>query len=234
MANIKYYNNLDLRNVVRPVNVPDPVSDGDGANKQYVDNSILALILNQDKKDACRVVSTTNITFTGSSPNVVDGVTLLVGNRVALVGQTASAENGIYVVQTLGTGANGTWIRSTDSNSNSKVTQGMTFDVSEGTVNNGSTWLLITVDPIILNTTSLSFIKTNVGTVRKYTTTITSGSSSYTVTHNLGTNFTTESIKESVSGSSPEGVNITRSSANVIVFDFGEATTVNHDITITG
>lgn len=234
MSDRKQYNNLDFRNVVTGKNVPNPTNNTDIANKQYVDNTILALLIEQDKKSAVKVVSTTNITFTGSAPDTVDGVTLAVGNRVALVGQTSSAQNGIYTVQTLGTGSNGTWIRATDADSSAEVTQGMTFDVAEGTVGAGTTWLLVTPDPIVLNTTALSFIKTNVGTVRKYTAVLTAGSSSYTVTHSLGTNFTTHSLKETISGLEPEGIIATRSSNNVIVFDFGEVTAVDHDITIMG
>lgn len=233
MADRKQYNNLDFRGVVTGKNVPTPTTDDQIANKGYVDNKIVSLIIEQDKKNAVRVVSTSNIN-TSSAPNVVDGVTLVAGDRVALVGQTVSAQNGIYVVQTLGTGSNGVWIRSTDADSSSEVTSGMTFDVSEGTANAGTTWLLVTTDPIVLNTTSLTFIKTNVGTVRKYTTTLTSGSSSYTVTHNLNTNFVTYSICETVSGLYPEGVVVTRSSTNALVFDFGESTAVDHDITING
>lgn len=233
MADRKQYNNLDFRNVVTGKNVPIPTTGDQIANKDYVDNKIISLIIEQDKKNAVRVASTSNID-TSSAPNVVDGVTLVAGDRVALVGQTIPSQNGIYTVQTLGTGSNGVWIRSTDADSNSEVTSGMTFDVSEGTANGGSTWLLTTTDPITLNTTNLTFVRTNVGTVRKYTTTLTSGSSSYTVTHNLNTNFVNYSICETVSGLYPEGVVVTRSSTNALVFDFGENTSVNHDITIHG
>jgi len=181
MADVKRYNNIDFQNNFTGKNVPNPTNNQDIANKQYVDNNILALVVAQDKKNAVRVVSTTNITFTGSAPDSVDGISLAVGDRIGLVGQTNASQNGIYVVQTLGTGSNGTWIRSTDVDASNEVTQGMTFDVSEGNTYVGTTWLLVTVDPIVLNTTNLTFIQSNVGTVRKYTTTLASCSSSYTV-----------------------------------------------------
>lgn len=232
MANKSRYNNIDFRNLVTGVNVPNPTNNQDIANKQYVDNSIVSLIVAQDKKEAVRVLINTNITYTGSAPDTVDGIALAVGDRLALVGQTTAAQNGIYVVQTLGTGVNGTWIRATDADATAEVTQGMTFDVSQGTVFGGTTWLLVTPDPIVLNTTSLSFIQTNVGTVRKYTTTLTAGSSSYTVTHNLNSNFCTHLIRENVTGVEVEGVITTRSSANAIVFNFGETTIVDFDVVI--
>lgn len=232
MSNKARFNNIDFRGLVTGVNVPDPINNTDIANKQYVDNSIVSLIVAQDKKNAVRVLINSNVTFTGSAPDNADGVTLVVGDRVALTGQTTPAQNGIYTVQTLGTGVDGTWIRATDADSSAEVTQGMTFDVSQGAIYGGTTWLLVTPDPIVLNTTSLSFIKTNVGTVRKYTTTLTAGSSSYTVTHNLNSNFTNHSIRENVSGIEVEGVITTRSSSNVLVFNFGEVTAVDFDISI--
>lgn len=49
----------------------------------------------------CRAVEITNIPDFNNAPATVDGVTLGVGDRVIVLGQTSTVENGIYVVQSL-------------------------------------------------------------------------------------------------------------------------------------
>lgn len=88
----------------------DPAAAMQPATKQYVDNVVQGL----DPKASVRVVSYTNVTLAGGAPNSVDGIPLAANDRVLVTGQTAQAENGIYVVSTLGTGVNGTWTRATD------------------------------------------------------------------------------------------------------------------------
>ena len=89
----------------------DPVSATDGATKQYVDNLSQGL----DAKLSAKAATTANIaTLAGGAPNTLDGVTLAANDRVLVKDQTTPAQNGIYTVTTLGTGANGTWARATD------------------------------------------------------------------------------------------------------------------------
>ncbi len=78
-----------------------------------------------DFKQAVRVVTTANVTLSGSAPNIVDGATLIANDRVLVAGQTTGSENGIYVVTTPGTGSNGTWTRSTDANATGEIEAGM-------------------------------------------------------------------------------------------------------------
>jgi hypothetical protein len=75
-----------------------------------------------DYKQAVRVVTVTNVTLSGGAPTPVDGVSLSVGDRVLVTGQSTGSQNGIYQVQTVGTGSNGTWIRSTDTNATGELT----------------------------------------------------------------------------------------------------------------
>jgi hypothetical protein len=233
MADIEHYNNIDFRNVVTGKNVPTPVNAGDIAPKSYVDSSILALILAIDKKDAVVALATSNIN-NSSAPNTLDGVTLQVGDRIGEVGQTTGSQNGIWVVQTLGTGSNGVWVRASDADTSAKVTQGLSFDVASGT-KAGTTWLLNTPNPIVLNTTTLTFIQTNTGTVRKYTATLTAGASSYLVTHNLGTEFIKHSLKNTSTNKFVEGVICsTAGSTTTATIDFGEVTSVNFELNIQG
>ena len=116
-----------------------------------------AQIFNLDYKQSTRVVTTTNITLSGGAPNLVDGVTLSLGDRVLVTGQSTASQNGLYLVTTLGSGANGTWARTSDGNENGEIEAGMIVMVTEGTVYADTQWKLITDDPIIIGTTALSF-----------------------------------------------------------------------------
>lgn len=112
-----------------------------------------------DYKQTVRIVTTTNITLSGGAPSTYNGVTLIAGDRILVNAQSTGSQNGIYIVQTLGTGANGTWVRSSDANQSAYVTAGMRTFVGEGTYA-GTEYRLVTPDPITLGTTSLSFQST--------------------------------------------------------------------------
>lgn len=114
-------------------------------------------ISNIDYKQSCRVLTASDITLSGGAPNSVDNVDLSAGNRILVIGQTNKAQNGIYVVETLGTGSNGTWVRSTDGNEDGEIEAGMIVMVTEGTVYKDTQWKLITNDPIVIGTSELIF-----------------------------------------------------------------------------
>jgi len=113
-------------------------------------------IVDTDYKASCRIVTTTNITLSGGAPSTYDSVTLASGDRVLVNAQSTGSQNGIYIVQTLGTGSNGTWIRATDASASAYVTAGMRTFVAEGTYA-GTEYRLVTPDPITLGSTSISF-----------------------------------------------------------------------------
>jgi hypothetical protein len=140
-------------------NLADPVNDTDSANKRYVDAARSGL----DVKQSVHAASTANVTVTynatgGTStrgqitaaPNTLDGVTLVVADRLLLKNQSTGAQNGIWVISTLGTGANGVWDRATDFDADAEVTPGAFTFVEEGTVNSDSGWVLATNAPIII------------------------------------------------------------------------------------
>ena len=116
-----------------------------------------AQIFNLDYKQATRVVTATNITLSGGAPSSVDGVSLSTGDRVLVTGQTTGTQNGLYYVTTLGSGSNGTWARTSDGNENGEIEAGMIVMVTEGVIYADTQWKLITDDPIIINTTALTF-----------------------------------------------------------------------------
>lgn len=138
-------------------NVGGPVNDTDVANKAYVDGVSAGL----DIKQSVRLASIGNISATynntgGTSgrgqftaaPNSVDGVSVAQGDRILVKNQSVGAENGIWVVTTVGTGATGVWDRATDFDSNGEVNAGAYVWVEEGGTNQDSAWVLTTNNPI--------------------------------------------------------------------------------------
>ena len=119
-------------------------------------------IVDSDYKASCRVVTTTNITLSGGAPSSYDGINLVLNDRILVAGQSTGSQNGIYIVQTVGTGSDGTWIRSFDANASDRVTAGMTTAIEEGTYV-GKTWRLTTGNPIVLGSTSLVFADSSGG-----------------------------------------------------------------------
>lgn len=130
-------------------NAANPTLAQDLATKQYVDMVATGLTL----KASVRVASTGNLTLFGQP--TIDGVLVATGDRVLVKDQTSASENGIYIV---GPGF-GLWARSTDADNTpgSEVNHGMFTFVREGSVNGGLGFVLITNDPIVLDTTPLTF-----------------------------------------------------------------------------
>lgn len=114
-------------------------------------------ISNIDYKQSCRVLTDSDVTLTGSAPATVDGVSLGANDRVLVTGQTNSVQNGLYRVNVVGAGSNGTWVRSMDGDQQGEITAGMIVMVTEGTEYRDTQWKLITNDPIVLDESELVF-----------------------------------------------------------------------------
>ena len=103
-------------------------------------------------KKSVRALATSNITL--ANLQTIDGVSLLADERVGVIGQTDASENGIYDVKD-----SAPWVRSTDCDGtpDGEVTSGICFSVREGTLYSGWGCILITPDPIVIDTTDLEF-----------------------------------------------------------------------------
>lgn len=161
--------NLDFANY-KGTNLLDPTNPQDAATKAYVDANSAGL----DVKLSARAATTGVESYTISSGAVtqitglvIDGVTLTTGNRLLIKNapattgtgnttNTNNAPNGIYEV-TGTAGSNLQVARAADANANAEVHAGMFLFVTEGTDNGDAGFVLVTNDPITLNTTTLQF-----------------------------------------------------------------------------
>jgi len=119
--------------------------------------------------DSWTYSGTPNFTLQASTDsvlnNVFDGVTVVagvwpLGDRVLVTmrnGPAPDTDNGIYVVTTLGNGAGAklTLTRADDFNTSAKITAGAFTFVTEGTATADKGFVLVTNDPITLDTTPL-------------------------------------------------------------------------------
>ena len=105
-----------------------------------------------------------------------DGITYVEGNRVLLAGQTTAAQNGVYVVGTVATGA-APLTRAPDMPSGARLPNGLVVEVSEGTFYAGSTWkaLSTTTGGFVVGTNDPTFYP------KHYRQTVTLSAGVYTV-----------------------------------------------------
>jgi len=132
-------------NSTRITDLADPTGPQDAATKAYVDAARSGL----DVKQSVRAATTANITL--SNTQTIDGVALVVGDRVLVKDQEVAAENGVYVV------ANGAWSRATDFDEPAEVTAGVFFFIEEGTAYADSGWVLTSNNPLVVGTDPLEF-----------------------------------------------------------------------------
>lgn len=116
-------------NSQRLTNVAYPLDPSDATNKTYVDNMAAGL----DTKQSVKVATTSNITLSGSQ--TIDDVNVVGSDRVLVKNQTNASENGIYVVNQVGS-----WTRSSDTQSWEKLPGAFTF-VEIGTANADTGWV---------------------------------------------------------------------------------------------
>lgn len=128
------------------------------AAKDYVTVEYVTNVINgkQDPKEAVDVLAVANVPLTGATPLVIDGRIILDGDEPGLIGQTDGTENGPYVAAIAG-GAY-TLTRRADFDEDAEVSKGAYFPVVGGTDYAGYQVILTTENPIVIGTTSLTFV----------------------------------------------------------------------------
>lgn len=135
-------------NSQRITSLGSPVSATDAATKAYVDSTAQGL----DIKESVRVASSANVTIATPGASI-DGVSMVAGDRVLLMGQNTGSQNGIYTWN----GASAAMTRTADADSSAEVNPGMFTFVEEGATNADKGFVLTTNSPITLDTTALTF-----------------------------------------------------------------------------
>ena len=155
----------------------DPTDALGAATKQYVDTLAASGV---HYHDPVRVSIATNLpstydngssgvgaTLTNSSTQaaiVIDGVSLVLNDRVLIKGQTNARHNGVYKVTTVGNGSTN-WVitRTTDTDSygasdKDALGEGDAFFVSSGAVNGGALDVMNVSGAITFGTTEITFV----------------------------------------------------------------------------
>lgn len=153
-------------NSFKITNLATPTADLDAVNKAYVDSVASGL----DPKESCRVATTAALpgatytvagpdTLTGITLTTLDGIALVVGNRVLVKDQADAKQNGIYTVTALpgGTTTNLTRASDQDGTPAGEVSAGNYTFVEQGTVNQNSGWVLQGNGILTLNTDNLDW-----------------------------------------------------------------------------
>jgi hypothetical protein len=172
-----------------------------------------------DYKQAVRVLETSNVTLGAGAPSVVDGVNLVAGDRILVVGQSIASQNGLYDVYTVGSGSDGTWIRTSDANETGEINAGMIVMITEGNTWADTSWKLVTNDPIIVGSTSLTFLQ-NTG-------------NSFSIINVVGSaNVIANGVSSTVSFASGNNISVTGNAAtDIITFDLSSSPSVTGNIT---
>lgn len=178
-----------------------------------------------DYKQAVRVIALSDIALSGGAPSTVDGVSLLLGDRILVAGQNTGNQNGLYDVSVLGTGANGTWVRTADGDVTGEIQSGMIVMVTEGDSYKDTQWKLTTNNPIVIGTTALAFEQNSAyafGNIYANGTAVLANTVGGTVTFSAGDNIaitgnnTSKTVTIGVTGISLNSISNGTSNVNVV------------------
>jgi hypothetical protein len=131
-------------------NLGAPNNSTDAATKAYVDSVSEGLHIHGSAVAA----TTGNVDLATGLENgdVIDGVTLVTGNRVLVKNQSNPVQNGIYVVQ-----ASGAAVRAADFDSPAEVDGGDFIFVTGGTVNDNTGWVQTSTEVVTIGSDPIVF-----------------------------------------------------------------------------
>ena len=133
--------------------VATPTDSAHIATKGYVDAARQGLDVKQSVRAA--TVSAINISADLEAGDLIDGVTLVAGDRVLVKNQSTATENGIYIAV-----ASGAASRSSDANGTAdtgELKPGTFTFVEEGTVNSDKGFVVSTNGTITIGSTSIAW-----------------------------------------------------------------------------
>jgi hypothetical protein len=184
-----------------------------------------------------RVASTANTALTTDTGDTIDGVVLAQNDRVLLKDQTDPIENGVYVVNALGTPLS----RAADSDTAAEFPPGALVTATAGTANTGKTWInnaaagyTMGTDPIPLAEVTGGGITytagqgiTIAGTVisaKRFKAAVPDGAADTVITHNLNDTEPNVVVVEVATGDKVE-TGVTYTDANTLTLGFATAPT---------
>lgn len=137
---------------------------GQAVEFDQMNTAVANAVAGMSWKTPARAGTTANIAaLAGGAPSTIDGVALALNDRILVKSQSSLPTNGIYVVTTVGTGANGTWARATDADSSAELQGGVLIAVDEGTTLADTAWML-SADVATVGTNNVTWIPFGTGT----------------------------------------------------------------------
>ena len=129
-----------------------PTQANHAATKAYADSISEGLHVHP----SCVAATTANVNLSNALENgdVLDGVTLVTGDRVLVKNQSTASENGIYIVQ-----ASGAALRASDFNEPQEVDGGDFVFVTGGTVNDNTGWVQTATNVVTIGTDPITFVQ---------------------------------------------------------------------------
>jgi hypothetical protein len=197
--------NITTANITAGTVTTSPASGNDIVNKTYVDTLVASGI---HFHEPVRVESPINLNATYNNGTagvgatltnagtqvalVIDGITMVVADRVLVYEQTDETQNGVYVVTSIGSGATN-WVltRSDDTDTfgfagPDTLSEGSTFFVQEGATGAGETYTCNTVGTITFGTTNITFVQISSAQIYSAGTGLTLSGTQFSIT-NTGT-----------------------------------------------
>ena len=182
-----------------------PSAATDIVNKTYVDTLVASGIhfhepvrvespinLNATYNNGTAGVGATLTNAGTQAALVIDGITMVVADRVLVYEQTNQTQNGVYVVTSIGSGSTN-WVltRSDDADTfgiagPDTLSEGSTFFVQEGATGAGETYTCNTVGTITFGTTNITFVQVSSAQIYSAGTGLTLSGTQFSIT-NTGT-----------------------------------------------
>jgi hypothetical protein len=197
--------NITTANITAGTVTTSPASGNDLVNKTYVDTLVAAGIhfhepvraespinLNATYDNGTAGVGATLTNAGTQVALVIDGITMVVADRVLVYEQTDQTQNGVYVVTSIGSGATN-WVLTRASDADTygfagpdTLSEGSTFFVQEGATGAGETYTCNTVGTITFGTTNITFVQISSAQIYSAGTGLTLSGTQFSIT-NTGT-----------------------------------------------